>query len=253
MLNGRKVAVVMPAYNAAVTLERTLRELPADVVDDTILVDDASHDETVELAGRLGIHTVRHPANLGYGGNQKTCYRTALARAADIVVMVHPDYQYSPNLVAAMASMIAYGEYDMALGSRILTGSAARSGMPRWKYVANRGLTLIQNVLMGLKLSEFHTGFRAFSSQLLRALPLETNSNDFVFDSQMIAQAANFGCRIGELSCPSRYFAEASSITFRRSVKYGFGCLDTAIAYRMAKWRMTRPSIFSDSQQLRLD
>jgi glycosyltransferase involved in cell wall biosynthesis len=248
MLNGLNVAVVMPAYNAAATLERTVAEVPRDVVDDIIVVDDASHDETVAVARQLGLHTIQHHRNLGYGGNQKTCYREALSRGADVVVMVHPDYQYSPRLIAALAAMVAYGEYDAALGSRILRGSAWWSRMPRWKYVANRGLTLVQNVLMNAKMSEYHTGFRAFSRQVLESLPLEANSDDFVFDNQMLAQIMYFGFGLGELSCPSRYDADASSINFRRSVIYGFGVLETALQFRLARWGVARPAIFQPRQ-----
>ena len=244
MLNGRKVVVVLPAYNAESTLQQTVDELPWDVVDDALLVDDASSDNTVELARHLNLHTIRHERNTGYGGNQKTCYRAALARGADVVVMIHPDYQYSPKLVAAMASMIAYGEYDAVLGSRILRGSAWASDMPRWKYIANRLLTLVQNILMGTKMSEFHSGFRAFSREVLENLPLLANSDDFVFDNQMLAQITFFDYRMGEISCPSRYFPEASSINFARSVKYGFGVLRTALDFRLAKWEIGTPRIF---------
>ncbi len=230
MINGKSVAVVMPAYNAELTLERTVSEL-ADVIDIKILVDDSSNDSTVLLSEKLGVQTFVHDANYGYGRNQQTCYREALAAGADIVVMLHPDYQYSPSLVPAMAYMIASGSYDLVLGSRILGAGALRGGMPIYKYVANRLLTGIQNVFLGIKLSEYHTGFRAFSSELLQALPLLENSDDFVFDNQMIAQAVMFGFRIGEISCPTRYFEEASSINFRRSVKYGLGVLGTTASF----------------------
>jgi glycosyltransferase involved in cell wall biosynthesis len=233
MLNNRRVAVVMPAYNAAATLSRTFAELDLNVVDEVVLVDDASTDHTIELARELGLDPIKHERNLGYGGNQKTCYGRALELGADIVVMVHPDYQYSPLLVPAMASMLAYGEYDMILGSRILAQNSIARGMPRYKYVANRVLTLIENVMLRQKLSEYHTGLRAFSSSLLAALPFERNSDDFVFDNQMIAQAVMAGARIGELSCPTRYQEDASSINLRRSIKYGLGVLETCAQYRM--------------------
>jgi glycosyltransferase involved in cell wall biosynthesis len=238
MLCGKRVVVVLPAYNAAVTLKRTVDELDREIVDDIVLGDDASTDDTVQIAQALGLTTIQHEANRGYGGNQKTCYRTALNLGAEIVVMVHPDYQYSPLLVPAMAAMIAYGEYDLVLGSRILAQSAVGRGMPRYKYFANRGLTVIENMLMRQKLSEYHTGLRAYSRQLLAALQLEHNSDDFVFDNQIIAQALAAGARVGELSCPTRYFAEASSIGLRRSITYGFGVLRTAIQYRLQADRL---------------
>jgi len=230
MINGKRIAVVMPAYNAERTLEMTVREL-SDVVDIKILVDDSSKDQTAALSRQLGVDTFVHDANYGYGRNQQTCYREALAAGADIVVMVHPDYQYTPSLVPAMAGMIASGVYDMVLGSRILGAGALKGGMPLYKYVANRFLTAFQNLLLGVKLSEYHTGFRAFSRQLLETLPLLENSDDFVFDNQMIAQAVMFGFTIGEISCPTKYFKEASSINFRRSVKYGLGVLATTIRF----------------------
>lgn len=243
MLNGRKIIVVLPAYNAAKTLEATVRELP-DIVDETILVDDVSGDETVALARSLGLTVFVHRRNLGYGGNQKTCYRLALEAGADVVVMNHPDYQYSPPLVTALASMVSCGVYDLALGSRILTGGALRGGMPVYKYVANRALTAFQNFLMGAHLSEYHTGYRAYSRALLESLPYNRNSDDFVFDNQILAQAVLSGARIGEISCPTRYFPEASSINFRRSVVYGFGVLRTALQFRLAKWKIWRAPIF---------
>ena len=233
MINGKRVTVVLPAYNAESTLERTIDELDRELLDDMILVDDASTDKTIETAEALGVTTVRHSANRGYGGNQKTCYRAALRGGADIVVMVHPDYQYSPLLVPAMAAMIAYGQYDFVLGSRILAQNAVARGMPRYKYVSNRALTVIENVLLRQKLSEYHTGLRAYSRELLLALPLERNSDDFVFDNQIIAQALAAGARIGELSCPTRYFTEASSINLSRSIRYGIGVLHTAVQYRL--------------------
>jgi glycosyltransferase involved in cell wall biosynthesis len=230
MINGKRIAVVMPAYNAEKTLEQTVRELP-DVVDIKILVDDSSKDSTAELSRKLGVLTFVHDANYGYGRNQQTCYREALASGADIVVMVHPDYQYTPLLVSAMAGMIASGVYDMVLASRILGGGALKGGMPRYKYIANRFLTAFQNIFLGVKLSEYHTGYRAFSKELLQALPLLENSDDFVFDNQMIAQAVMFNYNIGEISCPTKYFKEASSINFRRSVEYGFGVLATTLSF----------------------
>src|SRR5580700_4764332 len=238
MLNSRRVAVVMPAYNAAATLAKTFAELDRSVVDDVVLVDDASTDETVALAGRLGLEPISHERNLGYGGNQKTCYRRALELGADIIVMVHPDYQYSPLLVPAMASMIAYGEYDLVLGSRILAQSPVARGMPRYKYVANRFLTLAENIVLAQKLSEYHTGLRAFSRNLLGAVPFERNSDDFVFDNQILVQALAAGARIGELSCPTRYQAESSSINLRRSIRYGMGVLRTSVQYRLQQRRL---------------
>jgi len=239
MINGKRIAVVMPAYNAEKTLEQTVREL-SDVVDVKILVDDSSKDNTAELSRGLGIHTFVHEANFGYGRNQQTCYLEALAAGADIVVMLHPDYQYTPTLVPAMAGMIASGVYDMVLGSRILGAGALKGGMPFYKYVANRFLTAFQNLFLGVKLSEYHTGFRAFSRQLLETLPLLENSDDFVFDNQMIAQAVIFGFRIGEISCPTKYFEEASSINFKRSVEYGFGVLGTTASFVLHKVGMIR-------------
>jgi len=243
MINGKRIAVVMPAYNAEKTLEKTVHEL-SDVVDIKILVDDFSKDETAALSRQLGVKTFIHDANYGYGRNQQTCYREALAAGADIVVMVHPDYQYTPSLVPAMAGMIASGVYDMVLGSRILGAGALKGGMPFYKYVANRLLTAFQNLFLGVKLSEYHTGFRAFSRELLETLPLLENSDDFVFDNQMIAQAVMFGFRIGEISCPTKYFAEASSINFRRSVKYGFGVLATTASFAAHKLRIIRAARF---------
>jgi glycosyltransferase involved in cell wall biosynthesis len=235
MLNGKRIAVVMPAYNAEKTLEATVREL-TEVVDIKILVDDSSRDETAKLSHRLGVQTYVHDKNYGYGRNQQTCYREALEAGADIVVMLHPDYQYTPLLVPAMAGMIASGVYDMVLASRILGGGALRGGMPRYKYIFNRMLTAFQNVFLGVKLSEYHTGFRAFSRELLETLPIHENSDDFVFDNQMIAQAVMFNFRIGEISCPTKYFEEASSINFRRSVTYGLGVLGTTMSFVFHKW-----------------
>lgn len=246
MIQGKKLVVIMPAYNAAKTLVQTFEELPHEYVDETILVDDASKDETQDIARQLGIKTIIHPENKGYGGNQKTCYREALSHAADIVVMVHPDYQYSPRLVTAMASMVASGHYDVVLGSRILGGQALKGGMPLYKYVSNRVLTLIENLVLGVKLSEYHTGFRAFSREVLETLPLEKNSDDFVFDSEMLVQAVYFRFRIGEISCPTRYFKEASSINFRRSVKYGLGVLGSVLKYRLARAGIMKSAIFDN-------
>jgi len=239
MINGKKIAVVMPAYNAEKTLEMTVREL-SEEVDIKILVDDSSKDRTVFLSSQLGVQTFLHDANYGYGRNQQTCYREALAAGAEIVVMVHPDYQYTPSLVPAMAGMIASGVYDMVLGSRILGAGALKGGMPFYKYVANRLLTAFQNLFLGIKLSEYHTGFRAFSRELLEKLPYLENSDDFVFDNQMIAQAAMFGFRIGEISCPTKYFEEASSINFKRSVEYGLGVLATTFSFAAHKWGWIR-------------
>lgn len=246
MFRGKKIVVVMPAYNAARTLVQTYNEVMAqEVVDTVIIVDDASRDETTSIAKTLPKTVVfTHPKNLGYGGNQKTCYRLALEEKADIVIMVHPDYQYTPLLIPAMASMIASGLYHCVLGSRILGGNALRGGMPLWKYVANRGLTFAENVLLGAKLSEYHTGYRAFSRELLEQLPLAANSNDFVFDNQMLAQILWFDCVIAEVSCPTKYFEEASSINFRRSVKYGFGCLGTALAWRLGRMGISSSPLF---------
>ncbi len=245
MLNGKKIITVMPAYNAAKTLEQTYRDVPLDVVDEIILVDDGSSDATVAKARELGLTTFVHKVNLGYGRNQKTCYREALRRNADIVVMVHPDYQYSPKLIVAMVGMIAYGEYDVVLASRILGKGALKGGMPLYKYISNRFLTAFQNILLRQKLSEYHTGFRAFSSEVLANLPLEENTDDFVFDNEMLAQVSYFDYRIGEISCPTKYFAEASSISFRRSVKYGFGVLATSMQYRLQKMHLGKFRIFS--------
>jgi glycosyltransferase involved in cell wall biosynthesis len=244
MLHQKKIIVVMPAYNASKTLEMTYDEIPHDIVDDVVLVDDASRDDTAVKATELGIHTIIHAENLGYGGNQKTCYREALSKGAEVVVMVHPDYQYSPRLITAMASMVISGHYDVVLGSRVLGGKALKGGMPLYKYIANRLLTLAENLALGVKLSEYHTGFRAFSREVLEALPLEENSDDFVFDNEMLAQAVHFGFRIGEISCPTRYFEDASSINFMRSVKYGFGVLETSLKFLMQKWGIKQSPIF---------
>lgn len=243
MINGQRVVVVMPAYRAARTVEATFRGLPHEVIDRVLLVDDASHDDTVAVARGLGIEVHVHPHNRGYGGNQKTCYTLALDAGADIVVMVHPDYQYEPRLVTAMAGMIASGVYDAVIGSRILGGGALRGGMPRWKYIANRGLTAFQNLLLGAKLSEYHTGYRAYSRTLLEGTRWADNSDDFVFDNQMLAQCILGGFRIGEISVPTKYFDEASSIDFARSVTYGLGVVGVSLsglAWRLGLWRDPR-------------
>jgi glycosyltransferase involved in cell wall biosynthesis len=245
VINGNRLVVVMPAYNAERTLRQTFAELPHEYVDETILVDDASSDATVRVAAELGIRTIIHRVNRGYGGNQKTCYKTALAAKADIVVMLHPDHQYSPKLVTAMASLVASGHYDVVLGSRILGGQARRGGMPTYKYIANRFLTFAENLALGVKVSEYHTGFRAFSRAVLETLPLEENSDDFVFDNEMLVQAVAFGFRIGEISCPTKYFEEASSINFRRSVTYGLGVLGTAGKYLLQRAGLVHFRLFS--------
>ncbi len=252
MLLGRRVTVVLPAYNAARTLERTIAEIPRDVVDDIILTDDHSSDDTAALSRRLGLHTIRHDRNRGYGGNQKTCYSAALARGADIVVMIHPDYQYSPRLITAMASMIASGHYSVVLASRILGHGALAGGMPLYKYIANRGLTFVENILSGQKLSEYHTGYRAWDRAVLARLPLLRCSDDFVFDNQMMALAIRQGFAIGEISCPTRYFEEASSINFRRSVIYGLGVLRTAMALWLDRKGLRRSALFADGASGRL-
>jgi glycosyltransferase involved in cell wall biosynthesis len=247
LLTGKKIIVVLPAFNAAKTLQRTVDEIPQSIVDDIILTDDGSSDNTAELAYSLGIYTLRHDYRRGYGGNQKTCYAAALARGADIVVMLHPDYQYSPRLVLAMAAMIVSGHYDVVLGSRILGNGALRGGMPLYKYVFNRILTLLQNLLIGQKLSEYHTGYRAWSRDVLEKLPLLHCSNDFVFDNEILTQAHYFKFRIGEISCPTKYFAESSSINFRRSVIYGLGVLRTSLAYRLHRHGFMRSRLFTPS------
>ena len=233
MLNGKRVVVILPAYNAARTLRPTIEGVPKGIVDEFILVDDASADETEALSRELGLTTIRHPKNRGYGGNQKTCYEAALASGADVVVMLHPDYQYSPRLVPALAWLIASGEYDVALGSRILGGTALHGGMPLYKYVSNRALTLMQNLATGAKLSEYHTGFRAFSREVLQNVDWKANSDDFVFDNQILNQVLAEGFRIGEISCPTKYFDEASSISFSRSLRYGLGVVREAIRFRL--------------------
>jgi glycosyltransferase involved in cell wall biosynthesis len=247
MINHQRIVVVLPAYNAEKTLEATVRELP-EIVDEVILVDDKSSDQTVATALRLGITVEVHERNRGYGGNKKTCYAMALARGADVVVMIHPDYQYSPLLVTAMASMVAYGVYDLALGSRILGGGALRGGMPFYKFVSNRALTMFQNMMLRAKLSEYHTGFRAYSKELLASLPLEQNSEDFVFDNQILAQAILLKARIGEISCPTRYFPEASSINLRRSIVYGLAVVKTSVQCWLAKHGWFRFPMFKLSK-----
>jgi glycosyltransferase involved in cell wall biosynthesis len=244
MIANRKICVVLPAYNAERTLEATWREIPTEVIDDVILVDDASTDHTLEVARKLKIFSVAHDRNKGYGGNQKTCYRFALERGADIVIMLHADYQYSPKLLLPMAYMLCSGFFDVVLGSRILGIGALAGGMPPYKYVANRGLTLVQNLLMGHKLSEYHTGYRGFTRAVIEELPLARNSDDFVFDNQMLAQAIYKGFRIGEVSCPTKYFPEASSINFRRSVTYGLGVLKTSFSFRLARLGFDKGTIF---------
>ena len=244
MLNNKKVIVVMPAYNAARTLAQTYREIPLDIVDEVLLVDDKSSDETVALAREIGLIVFLHEKNLGYGGNQKTCYREALKRGAEVIVMLHPDYQYSPKLVGSLAGMIASGEYDIALGSRILGVGARKGGMPLYKYVANRFLTLVQNLLLSYKLSEYHTGYRAFARTVLENLPLEENSDDFLFDNEILAQGIYFNHRIGEVSCPTKYFAEASSIGLSRSVKYGLGVLATSVKFRWQRMGLGKFRLF---------
>ena len=245
MINGKRVAVVMPAYNAAKTLQVTVEELP-NLVDIRILVDDHSHDQTVALARQLGLLVFQHDQNYGYGRNQMTCYREALSAGADVVIMLHPDYQYTPLLVTAMASMVAYDVYDVVLGSRIIGGRALLGGMPVYKYISNRLLTAFENLFLGVKLSEYHTGYRAFSRRVLTELPLLENSDDFVFDNQMLAQCVHFGFRIGEVSCPTKYFEEASSINFRRSLKYGLEVLATTLQFAGQRIGLIHLPRFSD-------
>lgn len=253
MLHGKKIVVVMPAFRAEKTLERCHAAIPHDIVDLILLVDDASDDATLQVAERLGIQAWRHPVNRGYGANQRSCYALALAQGADIVVMLHPDYQYEPRLITAMAAMVASDVYDVVLGSRILGNTALSGGMPRYKYVANRMLTGIQNLMAGAKLSEYHTGYRAFSRRVLETLPLAVNSDDFVFDNQMLAQILAADFRIGEISCPTRYFAEASSINFRRSVIYGLGVLGVSSQLLARRLGLPAARIFSTDPALRLD
>jgi len=248
MMLGRKIAVVLPAYNAELTLEKTCREIPMDVVDEIVLVDDNSTDKTVEVAGRIGIkHIIRHERNKGYGGNQKTCYKKAMEVGADIIIMLHPDYQYTPKLITAMASIIANDIYPVVLGSRILGGGARRGGMPFYKYVFNRMLTLSQNILIGQKLSEYHTGYRAFSRKVIEAINIEANSDDFVFDNQMLSQIFYAGFQIAEITCPTKYFEEASSINFRRSAKYGLGVLKVSMMHFIQRMGWANFSIYRKS------
>ena len=239
MLNGKKICIVLPAYNAAETLEMTYAEIPFDIVDEVVLVDDASKDNTSEVGKKLGIqHIVRHEQNRGYGGNQKSCYQKALSLGADIIIMLHPDYQYTPKLIHAISGVIAYDVYPVVLGSRILGKGALKGGMPKYKYVANRFLTLFQNILMSQKLSEYHSGYRAFSKEVFTKIHIEKNSDDFIFDNQMLAQIFYAGYEIGEVTCPTKYFEEASSINFARSTTYGLGVLWTSVKYRLAKWKI---------------
>jgi glycosyltransferase involved in cell wall biosynthesis len=247
MISGQKVVVVMPAYNAELTLERTFKDIPFDIVDEVLLVDDFSHDETVALAQKLNIRCFLHERNLGYGGNQKTCYIEALKLGADIVVMLHPDYQYSPKIIPALAGLVASGEYELALGSRILGGKSIQGGMPVYKYIANRVLTAMQNLILGAKLSEYHTGFRAFARHVLEILPILENSDDFLFDNEILCQAVYFGFNIGEVSCPTHYFPEASSINLTRSMKYGLGVLLTSGKFLLQKLGLRNYKIFSTS------
>jgi glycosyltransferase involved in cell wall biosynthesis len=245
MLNGQKIVVVLPAYNASGTLERTYREIPRDIVDEVVLVDDASKDDTVKVGQRLGIqHIIRHGENKGYGGNQKSCYLKAMELRADIIIMLHPDYQYTPLLIAAMSSIIAHGVYPVVLGSRILGKGALKGGMPMYKYIFNRLLTLIQNLLLDEKLSEYHTGYRAFSSQIIRDINFMANSDDFIFDNQVLCQIFMKGYEIAEITCPTNYFEEASSINFSRSLRYGIGVLGTSFGYRLHKWGILKKSIY---------
>ncbi|MCC7297783.1 MAG: glycosyltransferase family 2 protein [Bacteroidia bacterium] len=245
MILGKKVAVVLPAYNAAKTLEQTVNEIPMDIVDDVILVDDASKDNTSDVGAILGIQNIiRHDNNKGYGGNQKTCYNKAIEIGADIVVMLHPDYQYTPKLLRSMCSMIAEGVYPVAFGSRILGNGSRKGGMPLYKYIANRFLTAFQNIMLGQKLSEYHTGYRAYTTDVLRNIDYNQNSDDFVFDNEVIAQIFMAGYEIGELTCPTRYFEEASSINFSRSVTYGMGVLRVCFQYRFHKWKWIKSSLF---------
>ena len=244
MIDGKRVVVVLPAYNAAKTLDRTCDEIPMDLVDEVILVDDASGDDTAKVARRRKIQTIVHDKNKGYGGNQKTCYQAALDAGADIVVMLHPDYQYTPKLLRPMIAMLASGLYEVALGSRILGNGAMQGGMPLYKYVANRVLTLVENLVIGQKLSEFHTGYRGYTKAVLLAVSFEQNSDDFVFDNQFLVQCHALGFKIGEMTCPTLYFPDASSINFARSVKYGFGCLKVGLQYRLHKWGWKQNSMF---------
>jgi glycosyltransferase involved in cell wall biosynthesis len=247
MIHGKKIVVVMPAYNAEMTLRKTHEDIPLEYIDDIILVDDHSSDRTTQIAKELDIKTFVHTKNMGYGANQKTCYSEALKLGADVIVMLHPDYQYTPKLLVAMSSLVAIGQYDVVLGSRVLSEGALKGGMPLYKYISNRLLTLIENILLNKKLSEYHTGYRAFSRKVLETIPLNENSDDFVFDNQMIAQIAYFNFSIGEISCPTKYFEEASSINFKRSVKYGVGVLMTSFLYRLQKLGLVKSNIFDNN------
>ena len=246
MLNGKKIVVVLPAYNAALTLERTYKEIPFEIVDEVVLVDDNSKDNTIEVAQRLGVHhIVHHEVNKGYGGNQKSCYKKALEIGADIVIMLHPDYQYTPKLIMVMSSIIANDVYQVVLGSRILGNGALNGGMPLYKYVFNRFLTLFENILLWQKLSEYHTGYRAFSAQVIRSIDFTYNSDDFVFDNEMISQIFMNGYEIAEVTCPTKYFEEASSINFRRSMKYGMGVLRVSLIHRLHKWGLAKNKLYN--------
>jgi glycosyltransferase involved in cell wall biosynthesis len=245
MIKGKRIVVVMPAYNAAQTLRRTYEEIPHDIVDEIVLVDDASQDHTAEVAAELGIETIIHPANRGYGGNQKTCYARALALQGDIVIMLHPDYQYTPLLIRPMAALLAEGLFDCVLGSRILGVGARKGGMPLYKYISNRVLTALQNVIIGYKLSEYHTGYRGFTREVLERLPLEQNSDNFIFDNQMLAQIIYAGYTIGEITCPTRYMDDSSSINFRNSLVYGLGVLQVSVLCRLQQWRLLSSPLFA--------
>jgi glycosyltransferase involved in cell wall biosynthesis len=246
MIHGKKIIVVMPAFNAERTLETTYNEIPPGFVDEVILVDDASSDNTALLASKIGIHTIIHPENRGYGANQKTCYKEALKRGGDVVIMLHPDYQYTPKLLVGMASLVGIGQYHVVLGSRMISNGALKGGMPLYKYISNRILTFIQNILMGTKLSEYHTGYRAFSREILLSLPLEENANGYVFDNEMLAQAIFFGYSVGEISCPTKYFAEASSVNLQGSVTYGLGVLRTTLQFLLARFHIKGNRLFSE-------
>jgi len=246
MINGKKLIIVMPAYNAELTLRRTYAEIPHDIVDEVVLVDDASKDHTAHVARELGLHTIIHPQNRGYGGNQKTCYKAAVDLGADIVIMLHPDYQYTPKLIAAMASLLSLGLFDCVLGSRILGVGALKGGMPLYKYISNRFLTAVQNFIVNFKLSEYHTGYRGFTREVLNALPLDVNSDNFVFDNQMLCQIIYGHYRIGEITCPTLYMDDSSSINFGNSVYYGLGVLRTAVAFRLHRWGLIHSPLFEN-------
>jgi len=245
MLNNKKIVVVLPAYNAAKTLEKTFNEIPFDIVDEVVLVDDSSKDDTIEIGYRIGIkHIIKHDKNLGYGGNQKSCYNKALALGADIVIMLHPDYQYTPSLIPSMSHIIASNLYPVVLGSRILGKGASNGGMPMYKYIFNRFLTLIENILLNQKLSEYHTGYRAFSKEVLMSINYNINNDDFIFDNEMISQIFMKGYEIAEITCPTKYFEEASSINFSRSMKYGLGVLRVALIHRLHKWKLVKSKLY---------